>query len=137
IVYKANVGARAPSFNDCDFQGGSIIIQTPDGVLHDVTPAGGVPLIGNDTAAGATTSVDSQTVSYTVRAQDVVGGQIFAPAFYGCPLGPNNPAGCRLPTLHNSANDTMGQPTGTTSASNTVQDCVTGECVICDPNQTF
>src|SRR5437867_1814770 len=36
IVYKASVGARSATFNDCDFEGGSIIIQTPDGVLHNV-----------------------------------------------------------------------------------------------------
>src|SRR5262245_42326347 len=135
IVYKANVGARAPSFNDCDFEGGSIIIRTPDGVDHNVTPVGGVPLIGND--AGSTNNVDSQSVSYTVRPQDIVGGQIFAPAFFGCAAGPNQPPGCQPPTLHNSVNNTIGQPTGSTSASNTVEDCVTNECIVCDPAQQF
>ena len=135
IVYVATVGARAASFNDCDFEGGSIQIQTPDGVLHDVTPVGGVPLIGLD--AGANPSVASQPVSYTVRQQDIVSGQITAPAFYGCALGPGNPPGCQPPTLHNNTTDTSGVPTGSTSSVISVTPCpASTQCVssVCDPN---
>src|SRR5213594_2591287 len=45
IQYQFAVQYRAGT-NDCDFQGGTMSLETPDGVFHDTTPAGGVPLIG-------------------------------------------------------------------------------------------
>src|SRR5436309_15531935 len=41
MQYQFSVEYRSGS-NDCDFQGGTMILETPDGVFHDTTPAGGV-----------------------------------------------------------------------------------------------
>src|SRR5437773_11123957 len=44
IVYQFSIQYRTGT-NDCAFQGGTMILRTPDGVAHDTTPAGGVPLV--------------------------------------------------------------------------------------------
>src|SRR3989442_11850974 len=46
IEYEVTVAA--PGGNTCAFQGGQVFVTTPDGVLNDVTPAGGVPCLGGD-----------------------------------------------------------------------------------------
>src|SRR2546428_7281769 len=37
IQYQVSVQYRTGT-NDCGFQGGSMILQTPDGIFHDTTP---------------------------------------------------------------------------------------------------
>src|SRR5438552_11171084 len=66
VQYQLTVQYR--NSPDCGFQGGTMILQTPDGVFHDTTPAGGVPLIS---PFDGTTSVPGTKVSYTVRSQDI------------------------------------------------------------------
>src|SRR5207253_7344236 len=55
----------------------------PDGVVHDVTPIGGIPCLGRTDGVICTpgvNSINSQTVTYTVRAQDLPGGSCSAGA---------------------------------------------------------
>lgn len=33
--------------SNCNFEGGTLTITTPDGVVHDVTPVGGIPLVSS------------------------------------------------------------------------------------------
>src|SRR5437667_7958018 len=134
IQYQFSIQYRTGT-NDCGFQGGSMILQTPDGVFHDTTPPGGVPLIS---PVDGVLSVDGTKVTYTVRAQDVAGtpsnvcppnngpssGNVQAAAFYGC-LGANFPQGCTNPTEHTGpgTTDTPGFPTGSTGIPRTVGPC--------------
>src|SRR5437867_12742404 len=67
IQYQFSIQYRAGT-NDGGFQGGSMILQPPDGAFHDTTPPGGVPLIS---PVDGVLSVDGTKVAYTVRAQDV------------------------------------------------------------------
>src|SRR5439155_2109353 len=76
IQYQFSVQYRGLTTNDCDFQGGTMILETPDGVFHDTTPAGGVPLLG--TPDGSLAPVFGTKVSYTVRSQDIVNNTIVA-----------------------------------------------------------
>ncbi len=83
ICYRA-VLAKATSIpNVCAFDGGTLSLTTPDGVVHNVTPAPtptaprGIPCIGgtqNDSPVAfcnpETTSFTSEFVCYTVRPQD-------------------------------------------------------------------
>src|SRR2546426_3593409 len=96
VQYQFSVQYRTGT-NDCGFQGGSMILQTPDGIFHDTTPAGGVPLIS---PLDGVLFVNGAKVTYTVRSQDIVGGKVQANAYYGCALGANNPPGCQDPTEH-------------------------------------
>src|SRR2546422_9889023 len=134
VQYQFTVQYRTGTA-DCGFQGGSMILQTPDGVFHNTTPAGGVPLIS---PFDGVTSVDGTKVSYTVRAQDIVGGKVQANAFYGCALGANNPTGCTDPTEHTGPgdSDTLGFPTGSTGIPRGVTPCpLSTQCrtSLCDP----
>src|SRR5438552_1903347 len=135
IQYQFSVQYRPLQSTDCDFQGGTMILETPDGVFHDTTPAGGVPLIS---PFDGVTEVAGTKVSYTVRAQDIVGGKVQANAFYGCALGANNPPGCQDPTEHTGPGDadTPGFPTGSTGIPRGVTPCpASTQCLtsLCDP----
>jgi hypothetical protein len=58
----------------CAFEDGTLTITTPDGQLHDVTPAGGIPCLGGTNGTFCNPSVVSITstfVCYTVREQDI------------------------------------------------------------------
>jgi hypothetical protein len=72
IYYKATLSWLGGA--NCYFQYGTWSITTPDNVVHDVTPGGGVPLIG--------LSLDSVAVPYTVRKIDVSGGTLYARTDY-------------------------------------------------------
>jgi hypothetical protein len=66
----------------CGFDGGQILITTPDGVTTDATPIGGIPLLcGSPSCSPAGVStVFSKIVPYVVRAQDIgVNQQFFQP----------------------------------------------------------
>jgi hypothetical protein len=52
-----------PSF--CNFSGGTLVVTTPDGVVHDVTPGGGIPLVTN------ASPFSSALVDYVVSEADV------------------------------------------------------------------
>lgn len=56
---------------NCNISGGALTITTPDGVPHDVTPLGGIPVI---TEAGS--AFVSAQVSYVVDSGDVVGSNV-------------------------------------------------------------
>lgn len=60
VKYKATLGSLASPV--CAFQGGTWTLTTPDGVVHVITPGGGVPRIGGTGVA----SLDSTLISYTV-----------------------------------------------------------------------
>jgi len=77
IVYQATVGFRGGA--DCAFEGGTITITTSDGVVHDVTPIGGVPKIGG---TGGIDTVDSRSRA-TGTGSDIVAGKVTAGAAYG------------------------------------------------------
>ena len=121
LIYKGSLTGGSPGA--CCFQGGTVTITTPDNVPHDVTPIGGVP-----EKCPGDPPIDTQTVQYTVRSQDVVNGRItayildFAPAesFTGTP-------------------PLVGFPIASTAVPNTVVPCSLGTpCLtsICDPNLT-
>src|SRR5207249_3773423 len=66
VQYQFSVQYR--SAPDCGFEGGSMIIETPDHVFHDTTPPGGVPLISPQDGV---LFQDGAKVPYTVRSQDI------------------------------------------------------------------
>src|SRR5947208_17017386 len=121
LIYKGSLTGGVPTGTavPCCFQGGTVTITTPDGVVHDVTPAGGVPL-----KCPLDVPTDTLAVQYQVRSQDVVNGRITAridftaaESFTGTP-------------------PSMGVPIGSTSVPNTVVPCPPSTpCLtsICDP----
>ncbi len=69
IKYKATISALG--LPNCAFFGGTWSITTPDGVVHNVTPGGGIPKIGGTGVA----SLGSVLVDYTVNhANEIVNG---------------------------------------------------------------
>ncbi len=67
IIYRGTLswagGANAA------IQGGTLTITTPDAVLHNVTPVGGIPCLGGTDGVICTpgvTAINSQTVPFTV-----------------------------------------------------------------------
>ena len=136
IQYQFAVQYRAGT-NDCDFQGGTMILETPDGVFHDTTPAGGVPLLGPGPDGNPNLFFGTK-VTYTVRSQDIVNNTISATGFYGC-LGPNSPPGCQGPTSHTGTPDSVGFPTGSTGIPRTVTPCPARTACqnsFCNPTKT-
>jgi hypothetical protein len=65
IKYQATLSSFP---TNCYFEGGTLTIETPDGVVHDVTPPGGIPLV-----TYATPFV-SDLVDYTVSLDDAEKG---------------------------------------------------------------
>lgn len=65
IKYQATLGALV-SPTVCAYQSGTWTLTTADGVIHNITPGGGVPRIGGTGVA----SIDSVLVSYTVNHAD-------------------------------------------------------------------
>ncbi len=121
IIYQGNIG-HAIQATRCNPEGGTVTITTPDGVPHNVTPAGGIPEFGPGQ------NLNTLTVSYTVRLQDVVGGTLTATINWVAERS------------HTGTNDTLNQPNLTTAQPNLVTTCpAPGPCerVICDPNATF
>lgn len=78
IKYKATLSANIDTAV-CAYQGGAWSITTPDGIVHDVTPGGGIPKIGG---AGLT-SLASTLVSYTVNHANETSSKIVAQTNYG------------------------------------------------------
>src|SRR2546428_1947752 len=136
IQYQFSIQYRTGTA-DCGFQGGSMILQTPDGVIHNTAPAGGVPLIS---PFDGVTSVDGTKVTYRVRAQDIMGGKLLAAAYYGCGCpGADFPPGCQDPIDHTGPgdSDTPGFPTASTGIPRGVTPCPgSTQCLtsLCDPN---
>ena len=118
LIYIGSLTGGSPGV--CCFQGGTVTITTPDGVAHDVTPAGGVPEKCPGDAVTATL-----TVQYQVRTQDVVNGFIIARIDF------------EVAESFTSTPPLMGFPTASTAVPNTVVPCPRStRCVIsfCDPN---
>jgi hypothetical protein len=68
IKYKATLGSLPSPV--CAYQNGAWSLTTPDGVVHDITPGGGVPRIGGTGVA----SLNSALISYVVNhANEIVG----------------------------------------------------------------
>src|SRR5439155_935084 len=121
VIYKGSLTGGVPTGTavPCCFEGGTVTITTPDGVVHDVTPPGGVPL-----KCPLAVPTETLAVQYQVRSQDVVNGRITAridftaaESFTGTP-------------------PSMGVPIGSTSVPNTVVPCPPSTpCLtsICDP----
>ncbi len=77
INYRATLSYQGGTV--CAFQGGVWHLTTPDGVVHDITPGGGVPEIGG---AGVP-SLNSALVPYTVNhANEGAGNTISATTDY-------------------------------------------------------
>ena len=89
VYYRATLSWAGGT--NAAFEGGAWSITTPDGVVHDVTPVGGVPCIGGTfddpqsglnggrgLCLGAPSSINSALVPYTVDVADVVGGTVGA-----------------------------------------------------------
>ncbi|HLE48513.1 MAG TPA: hypothetical protein VI819_00560 [Patescibacteria group bacterium] len=75
IRYQSTLfNGPAPTF--CNFSGGTLVITTPDGAVHDVTPGGGIPLV---TDGGPFLSA---LVNYAVSEGDVSGGSLQATTQY-------------------------------------------------------
>jgi hypothetical protein len=67
IIYRGTLSWAGGS--NAAIQGGTLNIMTPDGMPHDVTPAGGIPCLGGTDGVICTpgvTSVVSEDVQYTV-----------------------------------------------------------------------
>ncbi len=105
LVFKAQVNYQPsgnPSVPTCAFEGGNLILTTPDGVNHTI--ATNIPCVGGTTndpnsasnggrglCSGAPTSfpeiLTETGVTYTVRDQDIVNGFIAVNAKYPETLG--------------------------------------------------
>jgi hypothetical protein len=123
IHYQVTVG-KSSLGNPCAFQGGTITITTPDGIVHNVTPGGGVPCIGG-TGACSALSAASNTVNYTVSPGDVSGGAVTAAASYTAAFS------------HTGVSHTIGFPKASTTLPLLVEFCpASSECLdsFCDPN---
>jgi hypothetical protein len=73
VCFRTVLG-KPPLNSVCAFQAGTLSITTPDGVVHDVTPPGGIPCLGgtNPTFCNpALMSITSEFVCYIVREQDI------------------------------------------------------------------
>src|SRR6266404_857709 len=116
LVFKAQVNYQPsgnPSVPTCAFEGGNLILTTPDGVNHTI--ATNIPCVGGTTndpnsasnggrglCLGAPTSFpDPETgVTYTVRDQDIVNGFVAVNAKYPETLGTS--------FNHTSSTDSVG-----------------------------
>ncbi len=137
VFFRATLSwAGAPN---AAFEGGTWTLTTPDGVVNNVTPVGGIPCIGgtaNDPAApggrgqtclGGPLSINSALVMYTVRPQDIVGGLVMAMT---------NLSGA---FAHIGANDLAGVGAATPLSLAVVpcDDNLFCSPEICDPNAIF
>jgi len=103
IVYRATIAWAGGS--NAAIQGGTINITTPDLVVHNVTPAAGVPCLGGTDGVicdPTVTSINSQTVSFTA-------------AVASCPATLTASVAYSNGTAHIGANDTIGVVSGGTS----------------------
>jgi hypothetical protein len=79
IQYRVTL-QKAGGPETCAFEGGSVTLTTPDGVVHPITSS--VPCIGGTTAGCTATQFQSGLIAYGVRSADVVGGSVLAQAQY-------------------------------------------------------
>ena len=93
IQYRVTL-LKPGGWENCAFEGGSVTLTTPDGVVHPITSS--APCIGGTTAGCTATQFQSGLVAYGVRPADVVGGAVLARAQY---------AGG---TAHSDGSDTTG-----------------------------
>src|SRR5438094_7412415 len=122
IVYIGNIG-HAIQATKCNPQGGTVTITTPDGVVHDVTPPGGIPEFGPGQ------NLDTLPVSYTVRPQDISSSNTISALIHWV-----------AERSHTRDPDTLGQPDLSTGVPNIVTNCPPpGACetIVCDPNAIF
>jgi len=109
VKYRATLSH--PGGTVCAFSMGTWSITTPNGVVHDVTPLGGIPCLGGTGGEGCVLGVNSLTsalVSYTASPADSAGdGDFDALTSY---LGG---------TAHQSENNQLGVVSGSTGLTNT------------------
>ena len=67
LKYEAELSYVTAGGNKCNFEGGTLAIVTPDGVSHDVTPGGGIPLVSSGFP------FTSGQISYVVSEADAIG----------------------------------------------------------------
>lgn len=74
IIYQAELSHLGGT--KCDFEGGTLTITSPDGIVHNVTPLGGIPLItfGNP--------VSSLILNYVVNESNVSASNLLASVNY-------------------------------------------------------
>jgi hypothetical protein len=133
IIYRATIGFAGGS-NAAIF-GGTITITTPDAVIHDVTPAGGVPCLGPSDLA----EVNSENCTGTLEVDSNL--QPFTLTVASCPATVTATVNYTGGTSHIGATNTPGNSASTTlpltvaccSQDNTV--CNGAE--FCDPAVTF
>ena len=124
LTYQITI-AKSGIGTPCAFEGGTMKITTPDGVVHDVTPGGGVPCMGGTGACSATGPFNSLTVNYTVNPGDVMAGQITATGSYVAAF------------THSGTTHTAGTPNAGAFIVNDVVFCPAGTpCLdsFCDQN---
>jgi hypothetical protein len=82
--YRVTLAKALDVSSICAFEGGTLTLRTPDGIVHTITA--NVPCIGGDgIAPGCSPSVDfiqSALIPYTVSPSDAVGGLLTASAMY-------------------------------------------------------
>ena len=123
ITYQITIG-KSFIGNPCAFEGGTMKITTPDGIVHNVTPGGGVPCIGG-TGACSTTQFASLTINYTVNPADVSGGMVTATGQYNAAFS------------HTGVSHTLNSPNAGGFIQNVVMFCPTDTACVdnfCDPN---
>jgi hypothetical protein len=132
LVYKASIGYAAAPPGNCAFQDGHLIVTTPDGVEHDVTPMGGINVAGNPLSPVDPGPINGTPVTYVVSPADVVGGQVIASVSYNQSV--NFPKGIS----HTGVMDGVGFNNGGSSVPVDVAPCPTTFCApnVCDPSAT-
>lgn len=135
LVYVSSLSyAGAPN---CGFENGFLLITTPDGVVHDVTPAGGIngPNLGGPVTDTDPGPVFGNPVTYVVNPADVVGGMVSASTSWNVAGAPFLPKGV---TFIGPPGGVEGVSSASTSIPNTVTDCPGTFCApeICDPAAT-
>lgn len=82
IVYRVTL-SKPNDPTVCAFQGGTLTVTTPNGVIHNLTPGGGIPCLGG-TSGGCNPAEPPVTgsVQYTVSPGNVIAGTVTATANY-------------------------------------------------------
>jgi len=124
IIYRGTLAwAGTPT---AAIQGGTLTITTPDLVMHNVTPVGGIPCLGGTTApcTPGVTSINSQNQSFTVGPATPCspGANLVASIAYAngtAHLGPNDTPGVSGTTPLQIPLQCCPTPTPTNTPTNT------------------
>jgi hypothetical protein len=134
LVFKAAIGYASQPPGNCAFQDGHLLIRTPDGVQHDVTPPGGIDVAGAPLSPGSPGPIVGLPVTYVVNPNDVILGQVIARTSYN--QDPNFSLG--ISHTGPGANDSVGFNNGGSSIGVSIAPCPDTFCApgSCDPAAT-